>query len=550
MDEKTIEAWRRTVKAEELARLPEVKTSFTTASGMPVKDLYTALDLRPEVHNELPGVYPMTRGIRAGMYRSKPFTRRQVVGLGTAREANRRHKYVIAQGQTGLSNDFDLPTITGHDSDDPAVSGEVGRIGVAIDTIHDMRDLMDGIPMDQVSTSMTINHPASILLSMYLAVAEERGVAWTELRGTIQNDPLKEFFAQKTFALPPRPSVRLLGDVIEFCARRVPKWNPISLCGYQTRDCGGTADQEIGLTFAAAIAYIEQALERGLDIDDFAPRLSFLMYVHIDLLEEVAKFRAARRLWARLMRERFGAKRPDSWRFRVHAQTGAALLTAQQPENNIARGALQCLAAALGGVQSMAISTYDEAYSIPSEKAQRISLRTQQIVAFETRIGNTPDPLAGSYYVESLTDELERGAERWIAEVERRGGMLSAVESGWVESLLSRQAYEIQHRIESGEIPVVGVNMFTEGNEEGELADLFRVDPSVETTQIERLRAIRARRDRIRVADALAAVTGAARSTDSLVPHVLGAVKAEASEGEIIRALRDAWGDYQPSAIY
>lgn len=550
MDEKTIETWRATVKAEELARLPEVQARFTTASGLPVKDLYTRLDVREAAHEELPGVYPMTRGIRAGMYRTRPFTRRQVVGLGTARDANRRHKYVIAQGQTGLSNDFDLPTITGHDSDDPAARGEVGRIGVAIDTVHDMRDLMDGIPLDQVSTSMTINHPAAILLAMYLAVADERGVPWDRLRGTIQNDPLKEFFAQKTFALPPRPAVRLAADVLEFCAKRVPRWNPVSLCGYQTRDCGGTADQEIGFTFAAAATYIEAALGRGLDIDDFAPRLSFLMYVHMDLLEEVAKFRAARRLWARLVRERFGAKRPESWRLRVHVQTGAALLTAQQPETNIARGALQCLAAALGGVQSMAVSTYDEAYSIPSEKAQRLALRTQQVVALETGVCSTPDPLAGSYVVESLTDELERRAEGWMRDVDRRGGMLAATESGWIESLLSQQAYEIQRRIERGELPVVGLNVFTEGSDAGEMADVFRVDPQVEAAQVARLQAAKARRDRVRVEERLARVTEAAAGTENLMPHILDAVRAEASEGEIIKALRAAWGEYRPPGLF
>jgi len=550
MDEQRLDTWRATVKAEELAKLPQVRDRFQTASGIEVKDVYTALDVRPGAHEELPGLFPMTRGIRANMYRSRSFTRRQVVGLGTALDANRRHRYVIAQGQTGLSNDFDLPTITGHDSDDPAAEGEVGRIGVAIDTVHDMRDLMAGIPLDRVSTSMTINHPAAILLAMYLAVADEQGVSWSRLRGTIQNDPLKEFFAQKTFALPPRPTIRLLGDVVEFCARRVPNWNPVSLCGYQTRDCGGTADQEIGFTFAVAAAYVEEVLRRGVDIDDFAPRLSFLMYVHLDVLEEVAKFRAARRLWARLMRERFGAKRPDSWLFRVHVQTGAALLTAQQPENNIARGAIQCLAAALGGVQSMAISAYDEAYSIPSERAQRIALRTQQIVALETGVCSTPDPLAGSYVVESLTDELERRAEAWMEEVDRRGGMLAAVESGWVESLLNQQAHEIQRRIEKAEIPVVGLNMFADGNEEGEPSDVFRVEPRVEADQIARLRAVKARRDAVGVGESLAAITDAAAGSESVMPPILQAVKAEASEGEIIRALRRAWGEYRPAALY
>jgi methylmalonyl-CoA mutase, N-terminal domain len=550
LDDKKIADWRHRIKEPETSRVPERQSKFTTASGIEVKDVYTVCDTRPSAQEELPGEYPLTRGTYGTMYRSRPFTRRQVVGLGTAEDANKRHLYVMAQGQTGLSNDFDLPTLTGYDSDDPHAAGEVGKIGVAIDTLEDMRDLMAGIPLDKVSTSMTINHPTPVLLAMYCALAEQQGVPWEKLSGTVQNDSLKEFFAQKTFALPPGPAFRLTSDVIEFCARRMPRWHPISLSGYQTRDCGGTADQEIGFTFAAATTYIDEALRRGVDIDVFAHQLSFLMYVHIDLLEEVAKFRAARRLWARLMRERYGAKRPESWRFRVHVQTGAALLTAQQPENNIARGALQCLAAALGGVQSMAISTYDEAYSIPSEKAQRIALRTQQIVALETGIASTPDPLGGSYVVESLTDELERRAEGWMAEIEHRGGMLAVVESGWIESVLAQQAFDIQRRIESGENPLVGVNIFTEGNEDGQMPNVFRPDPGVEDRQKHRLADVRRRRDSSRVADALAGVRGAAAGDDNTMPAILEAVSALASEGEIFQALRSVWGDYRPAAVY
>ena len=523
---------------------------FETASGIEVKSLYTAADVRSEAGEERPGDYPLTRGIHASMYRERLFTMRQVVGLGTAQDANRRHHFVLSQGQTGLSNDFDLPTLTGYDSDDPRVKGEVGRIGVAIDTVEDMRDLMAGIPLDRVSTSMTINHPAPILLAMYCAVADEAGVPRDRLSGTVQNDGFKEFFAQKTFAIPPAPAFRLATDLIEFSARHLPRWNPISLSGYQTRDCGGTADQEIGFTFAAAMAYIEDLLKRGLDIDRFAPRLSFLMYIHMDFLEEVAKFRACRRLWARLMRERYGAKDPRSWRFRVHVQSGAALLTAQQPENNIARAAIQCLAAALGGVQSMALSTYDEAFSIPSEKAQRIALRTQQIVALETGIASTPDPLGGSYVVERLTDELEARAEGWIAEVERRGGMLAVTESGWVEGLLAEQAYEIQRQTERGERPVIGVNLHTDGNEEGELPNVFRVDPTVEQAQIERLREVRRRRDGGRVDDALAAVREVAAGRGNIMDPILAAVTARATEGEIFRTMREVWGDYRPGALF
>lgn len=528
----------------------EGQRQFRSASGIEIKEAYTAADLGGAVPDELPGTYPLTRGIHASMYRDRLFTMRQVVGLGTAEDANLRHKFVLSQGQTGLSNDFDLPTLTGYDSDDPRVAGEVGRTGVAIDTIEDMRDLMAGIPLDKVSTSMTINHPAPILLAMYCAVADEQGVPRSLLGGTVQNDGFKEFFAQKTFAVAPGPAFRLATDLMEFSARHLPRWNPISLCGYQTRDCGGTADQEIGFTFAAAIAYIDEMLRRGFDIDDFADRLSFLMYVHMDFLEEVAKFRACRRLWARLMKERYGAKNPRSWRFRVHVQTGAALLTAQQPENNIARAAIQCLAAALGGVQSMALSTYDEAFSIPSEKAQRIALRTQQIVGMETGIANSADPLGGSFMVEKLTDELEARAEGWIAEIGRRGGMLAVTQSGWVEGVLAEQAYEIQRQIETGLRPVVGVNIHTDGNEEGQLANVFRVPPEAENAQIARLRAVRKRRDKVKVEDALAAIRGTAAGQDNMMDSIMAAVVASASEGEIFQAMRDVWGEYHPGALF
>lgn len=550
MDENRITQWRERIKEPEVVRFPERQARFTTASGIEVKDIYTASDVRPQAQEELPGEYPFTRGPYASMYRSRLFSQRQVVGLGTAKDANRRHQFVLAQGQTGLSNDFDLPTLTGYDSDDPRVAGEVGRIGVAIDTVDDMSDLMEDIPMDQVSTSMTINHPAPVLLAMYCAVAEQNGIPWNKLSGTVQNDSFKEFFAQKTFALPPRPAFRFTVDLIEFCARHLPNWHPISLSGYQTRDCGGTADQEIGFTFAAATAYIDEALRRGVDIDDFAPGLSFLMYAHIDIFEEAAKFRAARRLWARLMRERYGAKRPESWRFRVHVQTGASLLTAQQPENNIARGALQCLAAALGGVQSMAISTYDEAYSIPSEKAQRIALRTQQIVSLESGIASMPDPLGGSYVVEAMTDELESRAEVWMAEVQRRGGMLAVTENGWIESVLSDQSYEIQKQIEAGQRPVVGVNLHTGGNEEKQMSNLFRVDPGVEDEQKRRLAEVRRHRDRARVDDTLAAVRAVASGNDNLMPPILDAVRAHATMGEIFVELRSVWGEYRPAAAF
>lgn len=549
MDEQRIDTWRRNREQQELSRLPEVKERFETISGIEVKDVYTALDVPPHAAEELPGEYPLTRGIRASMYRNKPYTMRQVVGLGTASDANLRHHFVLSQGQTGLSNDFDLPTLTGYDSDDPRARGEVGRVGVAIDTIHDMRMLMDRIPLDSVSTSMTINHPAPVLLAMYLAVAEEQGVDWRKLTGTVQNDSFKEFFAQKTFAVPPAPSVRLAVDVIEFCSRNVPRWNPISLCGYQTRDCGGTSAQELGFTFAAAKAYIDDALARGLVIDEIVPRFSFLMYSHIDLLEEVAKFRAARRMWAKLMKEHYDARQPESWRFRVHVQTGAAVLTLQQPENNIARGALQCLACVLGGVQSVAISTYDEAYSIPSEKAQRIALRTQQIIALESGVTATPDPLAGSYFVESLTDRIEQDARHWMEEVERQGGMLRVTQSGWIEAMLADQAYRTQRTIDAGEQPVVGVNLYREGNEFDEMLDVFRVDPAVEDEQRRRLAQVKQTRSPTEARRSLENLARVIQNGGNLMPPIIDAVRSQASIGEIFTTMRSIWGDHEPLRI-
>ena len=544
MDEQIISAWRKKRTEEELSRIPETKKKFKTASGIEVKDVYTSLDVTPETHETLPGLYPLTRGIRASMYRNRPFTMRQVVGLGTAKHANERHRFVLSQGQTGLSNDFDLPTLTGYDSDDDKARGEVGRIGVAIDSIHDMRDLMSEIPLDSVSTSMTINHPAPVLLAMYLAVAEEQNVPWGRLNGTIQNDAFKEFFAQKTFAIGPSPSFRLACDVIEFCSHHAPKWNPISLCGYQTRDCGGTADQELGLTFAAAKAYIDETLKRGVDIDDFAPRLSFLMYVHMDVLEEVAKFRAARRMWARLLREEYGAKKEDSWRLRVHVQTGAALLTAQQPENNIARGALQCFAAALGGIQSMAISTYDEAYSIPSEKAQRLALRTQQIVALESGVTYTPDPLAGSYYVEHLTHSLAVAAWDLIQEVEELGGMTRAVEQGMPKLRIEESAARRQARVDRGEDAIVGVNKYRA--KEADEVDILDIDNTrVREQQVARLERVRRERDDGACRAALQALREGAAGEANLLELSIAAVRARATVGEVSDAIEGEFGRHR-----
>ncbi|MFN8215605.1 MAG: methylmalonyl-CoA mutase family protein [Solirubrobacterales bacterium] len=540
-------------RAEGAARPVERKEEFRTDSGIPVRASYGPEDLDLSEYGARvgePGEYPFTRGLHPTMYRSRLWTRRQVVGLGTAAETNLRHKYVLANGQTGLSNDFDHPTLIGLDSGDPAARHEVGRVGVAIDTVHDMEDLFADIPLDRIDTSFTINHPSPVILAMYAVVAEQRGVPAAELKGTLQNDPLKEIYAQKTFVFPPRPAVRFACDTIAYCAREMPRMYPISISAYQARDAGGTADLEVALGMAEATVYIERLLDMGLDIDEFAPRMSFLFNIKGDFFEEIAKFRAARRVWARIIRERFGARDDRSCWLRVHAQTSGASLVAQEPENNVIRGTVQALAAAIGGVQSMAVSCYDEAYSIPSEHAQRTSLRVQEILAHETGIGDVVDPIAGSFFVESLTDQLEERVWGWLEDFDSHGGMVPCVESGYIEQLIADQAYEYDEAMRSGERIVVGVNDREAPTSTETPIEVFRTDPAAEQRQIEKVARARANRDQAAADEALAAVGEAAAGEANIMPPILAAVRAEATLGEIMGALKEVVGTHRPTTIF
>ena len=489
-----------------------------------------------------PGEPPFTRGVRATMYRGRLWTMRQYAGFGTAKETNRRFKYLLSQGNEGLSVAFDLPTQMGYDSDAPLARGEVGRVGVAIPTIEDMRILLDGLPLDGVSTSMTINATAAILLALYIATAEARGIPRAVLRGTVQNDILKEYIARSTYIYPPEPSMRLAIDVVDFCAREVPKWNAISVSGYHIREAGATAVQEIGFTLANGIAYLEAAVRRGLDVDAIAPQISFFFNAHIDLLEEVAKFRAARRLWARIMAERFHAKKAESLALRFHAQTAGVALTAQQPENNAVRVAIQALAAVLGGAQSLHTNSMDEALSLPSERAVRLALRTQQLLAHESGVANTVDPAGGSYAIESLTDQLEAESAALIREVDRRGGMRKGIESGWVQRQIADSAYRFQMELEKGERTIVGVNAYAEGDAN---VPVQRPDPKLEAEQVRRLKAFRASRDAKAVDRSLRRLEAGAQTNANLVPEILSAVKASATLGEISDVLRAAFGTYR-----
>ncbi|HEY75465.1 MAG TPA: methylmalonyl-CoA mutase family protein, partial [Thermoflexia bacterium] len=485
----------RTVKPV-LERFPERRERFETLSGIPLDRVYTPADVEVDYLNDLgfPGEYPFTRGVQPTMYRGRLWTMRQYAGYATAEESNARYKYLLEQGQTGLSVAFDLPTQLGYDADDPLAEGEVGKVGVSISSLDDMRVLFDSIPLDRVSTSMTINAPAAILLAMYIAVAKEQGVEPKQLRGTVQNDILKEYVARGTYIFPPRPSMRLVTDLFRYCAAEVPKWNTISISGYHIREAGSTAVQEVAFTLANGIAYVQAAIDAGLDVDTFAPRLSFFFNAHNDFLEEVAKFRAARRLWARIMRERFGAKNPRSWRLRFHAQTAGSALTAQQPEINVVRVTIQALAAVLGGAQSLHTNSRDEALWLPTEESVRIALRTQQIIAHESGVANTVDPLAGSYVVEHLTNEIERQAQEYIEKIDGMGGALAAIEKGYIQQEIADAAYRYQQAVERGDQIVVGVNAYQIEEEEADLERLV-VDPAVEARQRERLAALRARRD-------------------------------------------------------
>jgi len=524
------------------------KPKFKTASGLETKTFYGPEDLAAgdwERDPGFPGQYPFTRGIHPTHYRSRLWTMRQYAGFGSAAESNARYRYLLLRGTTGLSVAFDLPTQIGLDSDHPLARGEVGRVGVAIDSLEDMELLFEGIPLDRVSTSMTINATAAILLALYFAVAEKQGADLAKLSGTVQNDILKEYIARGTYIYPPRPALRLVTDIFAFCRERAPEWNTISISGYHIREAGSTAIQEVAFTLANAIAYVEAARARGLAVDDFAPRLSFFLSAHNDLLEEVAKFRAARRLWARIMRERFKARDPRSWLFRFHTQTAGSTLAAQQPDVNIVRVTLQALAAVLGGTQSLHTNARDEALALPTEASALVALRTQQILAHETGIANTVDPLGGSYFVENLTAEIEERAEEYIRKIDAFGGVLGAIETGYVQREVQQAAYEYQRAVEAGEQTVVGVNRYVV--EGAPSLPILRIDPEIERSQVERLQRLRRRRDGARVIAALKQVETTARSEPNLMPAILDAAKAHATVGEISDAMRRAFGEYQES---
>lgn len=536
--------------AEKTLKPSERKDRFTTLGGIPLKTVYTQADLAGDNVEEsvgVPGEFPYTRGIYPTMYRGRLWTMRQYAGFGTAAQSNERYRYLLGKGQTGLSVAFDLPTQIGLDSDSARAAGEVGKTGVAIDSLEDMEVLFEGIPLDRVSTSMTINATAAILLALYAAVAKKQGADLRKLSGTVQNDILKEFIARGTYIYPPRPSMRIVTDLFAWCRTELPAWNMISISGYHIREAGSTAAQEIAFALADAIAYVDAAVAVGLAVDEFAPRLSFFFNAHNDLLEEIAKYRAARRLWAHLMQDRFGAKDPDSMKLRFHVQTAGSSLTAQQPENNIVRVAIQALGAVLGGCQSLHTNAMDEALALPTEDAALLALRTQQIIAHETGVANTVDPVGGSYAIEKLTDEIEARAEEYIARIDALGGVLRGIETGYVQGEIQKAAYEYQRAIERREQIVVGVNQYVAEKETP--IPTMRVDPELERAQIERVRALRARRDSARAAGAVAEVERRARSGENLLPAIVTAIDAYATVGEISDALRRVFGEYTESVV-
>ncbi|MFN3973720.1 MAG: methylmalonyl-CoA mutase [Dehalococcoidia bacterium] len=534
---------------EETATASEEARHYFTLSNLPVERLYTPLHLKdtdPLRDIGLPGQYPFTRGIHPTGYRGKLWTMRMFAGFGTAEETNARFKFLLQHGETGLSTAFDMPTLYGYDTDDPRGCGEFGKCGVAISSLADMEVLFDGIPIDQVTTSMTITAPAAVIWAMYLATAEKRGIPWERLGGTIQNDILKEYIAQNEYVFPPKPSLRLVVDTIEFASRYVPRWNPISISGYHIREAGSTAVQELAFTLADGFTYVEHCLERGLKVDDFAPRLSFFFNVHNDFFEEIAKFRAARRIWARAMRERYRAQNPRSWWLRTHAQTAGASLTAQQPEVNIIRVTLQALAAVLGGAQSLHTNSLDEAWALPSEKAVLLALRTQQVIAHETGVANTVDPLGGSYFLEHLTNLIEQAANDYFRRIEDLGGVLRCIENGFFIREIADASYRYQREIEEGKRTIVGVNAYTV--EEHLEIPLLRVDKEGERRHLERLNTVRRTRSQREVQRSLQALRKAARGTENLMPFILDAVRQYATLGEIMQVLREEWGEYQQQA--
>jgi methylmalonyl-CoA mutase, N-terminal domain len=537
-------------EASTYAKAKERKDGFSTFAGRPMEALYTAEDLAgfsPDSDLGFPGQAPFTRGVQPTMYRGRLWTMRQYAGFSTPEESNRRYKMLLASGSTGLSVAFDLPTQIGMDSDDERAAGEVGKVGVAIDSLRDMETLFDGIPLDKVTTSMTINAPAAVLLCMYLAVAQKQGVSLSKVGGTIQNDILKEYIARGTYIFPPEPSMRLITDTFAFCAREVPDWNTISISGYHIREAGSTAAQELAFTLADGIAYVQAAVDAGLDVDAFAPRIAFFFNGHNDFLEEIAKYRAARRLWNRIMTERFHAKDPKSCMLRFHTQTAGSTLTAQQPENNVVRVALQALAAVLGGTQSLHTNAMDEALGLPTEKAARIALRTQQIIAHESGVTNTVDPVAGSYAVESLTNDLEAEATQLIARIDQMGGMLRAIETGWVQQQIQEAAYKFQREVEGNDRIVVGLNDHVLEDEVP--PEILRLDDAAEKAQLAKLKSVKAERDTAAVEDALKGLARAAKDPkENVLPHILKAVNAYATLGEICNTLRAQWGEYTPKA--
>ncbi len=531
---------------QKLSKRPERKEEFVNTSGIPLKRVYTPLDRTddnylPEIG--LPGEYPYTRGVQPTMYRGRYWTMRQYAGFASAEESNRRYRFLLDQGQTGLSVAFDLPTQIGYDSDDEMAIGEVGKVGVAIDSLKDIETLFYKIPLDKVSTSMTINSPAAVLLAMYIAVAEKQGVQAEKLRGTIQNDILKEYSSRGTYIFPPKPSMRIITDIFSYCAEKVPMWNTISISGYHIREAGSTAVQEVAFTLANGVAYVEAALKAGLEVDTFGPRLSFFFNSHLDFFEEVAKYRAARRLWAKIMKERFNAKNPKSMMIRFHTQTAGCTLTLQQPKNNIVRVAFQAMSAVLGGTQSLHTNSMDEALCLPSEEAVQIALRTQQLVAYETGVTDTVDPLAGSYYVEALTREIFERAEEYINKIDDMGGAVPAIEQGYIQREIQDSAYKYQLDIEKEERIVVGLNRFQV--EEEKPTNLLRVDPAVREAQIKRLKELKSERDSQKVDKSLSDLKKGAQGDKNLMPYILDAVKAYATLGEICNVLREVFGEYQ-----
>jgi len=540
--------WLEGTYAKAVKKGPERRARFDTTSGIPAEPVYTNGDVKAGVEERLglPGEFPFTRGVQPTMYRARFWTMRQYAGFGSAEESNRRYHYLLKSGQTGLSVAFDLPTQMGRDSDHPRARGEVGKVGVAIDSIDDMATLLEGIPLGEVSTSMTINSTAGILLALYQAIGEKQGVAPADLQGTIQNDLLKEYAARGTYIYPPEPSLRIITDIFAYTAKVMPKWNPISISGYHIREAGSTAVQEVAFTLADGIQYIDAAVKAGLDVDAFAGRLSFFFNAHNNLLEEVAKFRAARRLWARIMRDRFKAKDTRSMMLRFHTQTAGSMLTAQQPDNNIVRVTIQALAAVLGGTQSLHTNSRDEALGLPTEESARIALRTQQIIANESGVADVIDPLAGSWAVEALTDEIEGRAEEYLRKIDEMGGMVQAISKGYVQREIQEAAYAWQRQVEAKEQVVVGVNAFKSDDPP---VTVMKVDPAVEARQVERVQAFRAKRSGAAAKQAVDAVRAAARGKDNLMPPILAAVKAQATLGEISDALRDVFGEYRESVV-